>query len=126
MGDSNIIQSIKRAALEAVKASRPCDYYIGTVVGVNPLEIKISQSMVISEEFLVLARSVTDYRAEVTMEAKEVYHTAHTEPSVTWIDKQEITIHNALKQGEKVLLLRKSGGQEYAVMDRMVADDSKE
>ena len=97
MGDSNIIQSIKRAALEAVKASRPCDYYIGTVVGVNPLEIKISQSMVISEEFLVIARSVTDYRADVTMEAKEVYHTAHTEQTVTSDDYTDIYIHQELK-----------------------------
>lgn len=126
MTDSSIVQAIKRAAIEAVRASRPCDYYVGTVVGVNPLEIKISQSMAISEDFLILTRNVTDYKVKVTMEAKDVYHTAHTDPSVTWIDKQEITIHNALKQGEKVLMLRKSGGQEYAVIDRMVADDSEE
>lgn len=126
MADSNINQTIKRAALEAVKASRPCDYYVGTVVGTKPLEIKISQSMTISGEFLVLTRNVTDYRAEITMVAKEVYHEAHTEPSATWIDKQEVTIHNALKKGEKVLLLRKSGGQEYAVVDRVVADDPEE
>lgn len=126
MADSNIIQIVKRAALEAVRASRPSDYCIGTVVGVNPLEIKISQNMVIGEEFLKLTRDVTDYKMEVTMNAKKVYHTTHIEPFVTWIDKQEITIHNSLKLGEKVLLIRKSGGQEYLVANRVAADVSEE
>lgn len=126
MADSNLVQTIKRAALEAIRASQPCDYYVGMVACVNPLEIKITKSMTISEEFLVLTRNVTDYKTKVTMEAKEVYHTVHTEPSVTWIDKQEVIIHNALKQGEKVLLARKGGGQEYVVIDRVVADDSEQ
>ena len=37
------------------------------------------------------------------------------------IEKKEITIHNALQEGEQVLMMRKAGGQEYVVIDRMVS-----
>lgn len=120
MANSNIVQLIKRIALDAVEMSKPCDYRIGTVTGVEPLKIKVSQNIELEEEFLHLSRNVTDFKTKITMEEQEVYHTAHTVPSLTWIDKQEVTVHNALKKGEKVLMLRKAGGQEFFVIDRVV------
>ena len=88
MGNSNLVQLVKRIAIEAVNASKPCDYIIGTVTKENPLEIKISQSITIDEDFLCLIQSI---------------------------------IENPLKQGEKVLMFRKAGGQEYVVIDRVVS-----
>jgi hypothetical protein len=32
----------------------------------------------------------------------------------------EMTIHNALKVGDEVILLKKKGGQKYLVLDRVV------
>ena len=34
--------------------------------------------------------------------------------------KKTMTLHNALKKGEKVALLRTQGGQQYVVIDRVV------
>ena len=121
MSDSNIIQLIKRAAVEAVEAAKPCDYRIGTVISASPLKIKVSQTLELEEDFLDLSRNVTDFKTKITMDAQEVYHTEHIYPSTTWIDAQEITVHNALKKGDKVLMLRKAGGQKYAVIDRVVS-----
>ena len=121
MSDSNIIQLIKRAAVEAVEAKKPCTYTIGTVTSVSPLKIKVSQTLELEEDFLDLSRNVTDFKTKITMDAQEVYHTEHIYPSTTWIDAQEITVHNALKKGDKVLMLRKAGGQKYAVIDRVVS-----
>lgn len=121
MGDSSLLQLIKRAAVEAVEAAKPCDYRIGTVISDSPLKIKVSQTMEIEESFLHLSRNVTDFKVKISMNAQSVYHTTHTNPSDTWIDEQEITVHNALKKGEKVLMLRKAGGQEYTVIDRVVS-----
>lgn len=89
MSDSSLIQLIKRAAVEAVEAAKPCDYRIGTVIDTSPLKIKLSQTIELEEDFLDLTQNV----------AKE----------------------NALKKGEKVLMLRKAGGQRYAVIDRVVS-----
>lgn len=121
MGDSSLIQLIKRAAVEAVEADKPCDYRIGTVISASPLKIKVSQTLEIEENFLDLSRNVTDFKIKISMNAQNVYHTTHSNPSTTWIDEQEITVHNALKKGDKVLMLRKAGGQKYAVIDRVVS-----
>lgn len=114
---------VKQAAVEAVKATNPCDYVIGTVTSIKPLKIKLSESdgLELTAEFFHLARNVTDFKIKITMDAQGVYHTTHITPSTTWIDKQEITVHNALKKGEKVLMIRKSGGQDYIVIDRVVS-----
>ena len=60
VADSNLVQLIKRIAVEAVQASKPCDYTIGTVTSTSPLKIKVSQTLELEEDFLHLARSVTD------------------------------------------------------------------
>ena len=52
MPDTNLIQIIKRAALDAVKASKPCCIVKGIVVKVNPVEVKIKQDMILDEDFL--------------------------------------------------------------------------
>lgn len=104
MSDTDLLQVIKRIAMETVKAGKPCDYVTGTVKKEKPLEIAVSHSLVLDEEFLDLARNVTDHDVEMTIEGK----------------KQAVSIHNALKEGEKVLLLRKPKGQKYLVADRMV------
>ena len=106
VSDSNIIQLIKRAAVEAVEAAKPCDYRIGTVISASPLKIKVSQTMEIEESFLHLSRNVTDFQTEITIDTGT---------------KQTCTVHNALKKGDKVLMLRKAGGQRYAVIDRVVS-----
>ena len=110
MADSNLVQLIKQIAVEAVEAGKPCDYRVGTVVKENPLNIKVSNSIVLEEDFLHLPRNVTDFEMEL-----EIDGTIHN-----------CKVKNRLKKGEKVLMLRKAGGQEYTVVDRVVNDyDSK-
>lgn len=101
MANSNIVQLIKQIAVEAVKAAKPCDYRTGVVTHTNPLEIKISQTLTLDEDFLDLSRNVTNFE--------------------TKINGQITTVENELKVGEKVLMIRKSGGQKYAVIDRVVS-----
>ena len=48
----NILQLIKRAAIEAVIASKPCDTYIGKIKNLSPLEIAVGQKIVLDSEFL--------------------------------------------------------------------------
>ncbi|OKZ81822.1 DUF2577 domain-containing protein [Clostridium sp. AM27-31LB] len=108
VANSSIVQLIKQMAVEAVKASRPCDYIVGNVIGTDPLKIKVSNSLVIEDDFLVKTRNVTDYVQEVG----------------EGVAKKNVKIYNSLKEGDSVLMFRKAGGQEYIVVDRMVADDT--
>ena len=93
MSDS-LVQLIKKIAMDAVRSAKMSDYKIGTVSGVSPLIIKMSNTLEID----------TDYEVEIKI--GDVI--------------QSRTVLNSLKVGEKVLMLRKSGGQEYIIIDRVV------
>lgn len=121
MASSNMVQLIQQIAVKAVEATKPCDYIVGMVVSEKPLKIKISQALTLEEEFLHLTRNVTDFETEFTLDQIGIYHAVHIDPPTdTWADKQKITVHNALKVGDKVLMIRKSGGQDFIVIDRVV------
>ena len=106
---TELIREIKRAAVSAVDASKPCGVFFGTVKSASPLEINVEQKLTLSANQLILSRAVTDYETEITVD----WNTPDKEPH-----KHKIKVHNALKTGERVVLIRLSGGQSYLVADR--------
>ena len=104
MLDANdLLNIVKRAALEAVNASQPSDFCFGKVTSTKPLKISVEQKMTLGAAQLILTRNVTDFKMNITDGSKK-----------------EITIHNALQIGDEVILLKKKGGQKYLVLDRVV------
>lgn len=104
MADSSWTALTKRAAMEAFYASKPCDYYIGVVSNENPLEIKFSQSLIVDVDFLDVPRNLSDYVTEIIIDGKP----------------HSCGIKNSLETGEKVIAVRKAGGQGFALIDRVV------
>lgn len=101
MLDSNdLVVAIKKAAIEAVGAMKPTELVFGKVISSSPLKINIEQKLTLSSQQIVLSRNVTDFK--------------------TKINGTIMTINNALKTGEEVILLRMQGGQKYMVIDRVV------
>lgn len=49
---NNLVQLIKRVAMDAVEASKPCTTYVGKVKKLSPLQITIGQSWVLDSDFL--------------------------------------------------------------------------
>ena len=125
MRDANeLVRALKRAALEAVNASKPMDVRFGRVQSVQPLEIYIEQKLQLKEKQLVLTRNVTDYETEITVDtvtgnqgggSGDSAFASHNH-SIT--GRTKITVHNGLVVGDKVVLLRLPGGQKYVVWDR--------
>lgn len=118
-------------------AGSPAGVYFGTVTSANPLEIQIEQKLTLTREFLVLTRNVTDYEMETTVswrtdrDAELNTSHAHGLPSgqtdTAGFDsthshgltgRKKTFIHNALREGEQVVLLQMQGGQRYIVLDR--------
>ena len=99
----SLIETIKKAALSAFEESKPVAVYYGIVENANPLKIRLDQKRVFTETFLVLSNRVKDYKSTITVNG----------------DTQECIINNALKENDKVVLLRIQGGQKYLVLDRM-------
>lgn len=56
---SNWVQLIKKIAKEERETSKPCTYTIGTVKNVNPLRVKLEQSLTLESAFLVQLQGIS-------------------------------------------------------------------
>ena len=91
MPSTNLVQLIKKCAMDVFKASKPCDWQTAKVKNISPLEISLSQNMILDSDFLVVP----------------------------------LRLQGTLSAGDTVVLIRKSGGQKFLVLDKAVsADDS--
>lgn len=64
----DIVDSMKKAAIDAVTASKPVDIIFGQVIKTEPLEIVIEQKVVLTAPMLILTRNVKDFDVEVTVD----------------------------------------------------------
>ena len=138
---TGLLNIIKQASMNAVDNAQMCDIRYGTVTGVSPLKVQITNQFVIPQSLLVVPQHLTNYKLECTIPQQSTLVSAETAASEALKDadepisththkfsvitgdsgesKQTITIHNALKVGDKVALLRKQGGQSYFILDRI-------
>lgn len=113
---AKMVELVKRAALDAVSNTMPSGVYYGTVTSASPLKINVESKMVLTEKQLLLSSLVRDF--DVDMSAGDS-DTSLAEDSPFGSDKRSVKNHFALKGGEKVILLRVQGGQQYVVLDRV-------
>lgn len=149
MPDANeLVGTLKKAAVEAVDATKPVQLCFGEVVSASPLKINVEQKMILGESQLVCSRNVTDFKTMVTMEwvtesSLETHlhslkgntgnggdpshshslngNTGNTSLAHTHAitGTKEITVHNALGVGDRVILIRQQKGQKFIVWDRV-------
>lgn len=143
-----LVKTMKKAALDAMEAAKPVAVYFGEVQSVSPLKINVEQKMILGEAQLILSRNVTDFKTKVTVDWEtESSLTTHSHTlsgntgdggdpthnhslsgdtgskSLAHIHamtgKKEITVHNSLVVGDKVILVRQQEGQKFVVLDRI-------
>lgn len=116
---TELVEEIKRTAVGAVNAEKPCGVFFGVVKSEKPLEILVEQKMTLGGEQLVLSRAVTDYETEteIVWETEDAFDHVH---AVT--GRKKVKVLNSLRAGERVVLIRLAGGQRFLVTDR-VGDD---
>ena len=130
LADANeLVETLKRAAVEAMEAKKPVNVYFGEVVSAAPLKINVEQKMVLGEKQLILSRTVTNFKTSITGgNIKNYYYTGSTTDSGTApvspshvhaVGKIEITVHNGLVVGDEVILIRQQEGQKFIVLDRI-------
>ena len=100
MPDANeLVETLKRAAVEAMEATKPVNVYFGEVISSSPLKINVEQKMILSEKQLILSRNVTNFK--------------------TKLSSGDITVYNGLVAGDEVIILRQQEGQKFIVLDRI-------
>lgn len=100
---TGIIDTVKRAAMEAMENDKPTDLRYGKVVSVSPLKVQVTNQFTIPSSMLVVPQHLTNYEVSVTLDE----------------DRKKMTIHNALQVNDKVALIRQKGGQSYLILDRV-------
>ncbi len=76
------LQLVKKAAVDAVEARKPCDVMFAKVESVAPFLLKLENTIILPDELLIFVGDI----------------------------KQKLIV------GNRVILLRKSGGQQYVVL----------
>ncbi len=130
----SLIETIKMAAVEAVKASNPVGIVFGKVTSTEPLKINIEQRLTLDESHLLLTSLVSDFEVDVTLDHETEDHT-HTHTIFDTYSgggsassethkhevkgKKTVTVHLGLKVDESVILLRVQGGQKFIILDRI-------
>lgn len=111
--------------MEALESSKPVNILFGTVLSTSPLKIQVDQKSIYTSKMLILTRNVTDFEVDMT-----VNHTtedkgggsgaaAYEAHKHAYVGKKTFKVHNALKAGEKVLLIRVQQGKKFVVIDRV-------
>ena len=95
-----LVNLIRQASLGAMESSNPVAVMFGTVTKTSPLEVNVEQRFTLTRDFLVLTERLTEYRVTV--------------------GGQQVIIRSGLQVGDKVILLRVQGGQQYIIWDRVV------
>lgn len=113
---SGLIAIMKQAAMDTMDNAQMCDLRFGTVISTSPLKVQVTNVFTIPESLLIVPEHLTDHVVSVSLNLTTSKVSEHTH-SVS--GKHSITIHNALKVGDKIALLRKQGGQSYFILDRI-------
>lgn len=125
---NEFVETLKKAAVEAVEATKPVNVYFGEVISASPLKIKVEQKMILGEKQLVLSRNVTDFKTKITAgNTQNYYYTGGVNsgtapvspPHIHAVGTIEITVHNGLAVGDEVILARQQKGQKFIVLDRI-------
>lgn len=133
---------IVQMAMEANAQGKPVNLCFGTVTGVDPVVIQITPNLIIKEEDeqVIVPVHCTDHKINITIEGPagdgatpwEWDTEIASDPSApnplafsphshhfSLNGKHTITIHEALKVNDIVMLGRIQGGQKYYIFDKV-------
>lgn len=99
--------AVKLLAKQVQDSSNPADLRYGVVSKVNPLEVHITSTFILPEQLLIVPERLTDHQVQIS-------HACNYNGTVN----STCTFYNALKVGDRVALLRESGGRKYFILDR--------
>nr|DAL98042.1 MAG TPA: Protein of unknown function (DUF2577) [Caudoviricetes sp.] len=119
------VDMMKRLIFETLSAGVPSDIVIGEVVSTNPLIIQLENKLPIPAENILLTKNTCEWSMDMTVDHNtedaaggggEAAYAAHHHG---YKGRKNYLVHNNLVLGDKVILLRESGGQRFIALDRV-------
>lgn len=100
---SGLVPIVQQIAQNAMDNSQMTDLRFGTVISTAPLKIKISTNLTLPESVLIVPEHLKTHSVSMSIDG----------------NTQNVTIYSGLRVGNKIALLRKQGGQNYYILDRI-------
>ena len=122
-----LIDVVKRVAQQTNEASTPMIIMFGIVEVVNPIRILVDNRFRIEGEMVIVPKELIIRTEDLTHNHTVPQNTTETSEAHTHVVPQNETqnklgvlvIREGLTVGDKVILLRNYGGQEFLVLGRM-------
>ncbi len=102
--NADLLNTIKRIAIDAVKSDKPAEARYGVVSSVSPLKIRVSATFILPEVAIIVPEHIRYVKGE-------------PDP-MTGITPIILADGIGLEVGDKVILMREQGGGKYIVMGR--------
>lgn len=119
------------------RGGAPSDYsdiVFGTVLKVKPLEVQLANDLTLTEDFLLLGKHIGKFKIQgkaVFKGSQKMTFHGHSgsadisaaEVSFPKKEKMYIEVDNSLEKGDKLMLIRLDGGQQYYILERIDKND---
>lgn len=119
-----IVNIIKEIASTVIQNGEPMEVIVGEVVSASPLEIKIDPKLTIPEENIILTKNTTEWTMEMSVDHVTENRSGgggyaeFASHNHEYKGRKKYLIHNQLVVGDKVIMLKETGGQRYIALDR--------
>ena len=119
-----IVNIIKEIASTVIQNGEPMEVIVGEVVSASPLEIKIDPKLTIPEENIVLTKNTSEWTMEMSVDHVTENRSGgggyaeFASHDHEYKGRKKYLIHNQLVVGDKVIMLKETGGQRYIALDR--------
>ncbi|MNW45952.1 hypothetical protein D3C74_232280 [compost metagenome] len=120
----DLLGTLKKAATDAVNAGNPAAVMFGEVSNTDPLEVIVDQRFTLPADFLLIPESLIHF--EISLHHSHEYvddsgSGTSTKQTESALPAEPVVIRRGLESGDKLLLLRVQGGQQYVILDRVVS-----
>ncbi|MDO4754445.1 MAG: DUF2577 domain-containing protein [Bacillota bacterium] len=119
LDSKDLLNIIKKVSSDAEEANKPCTFLFGEVTSVSPIRISVDQKLHLGKKQLVIPEHLTDHTVAVTLNWKTEEEQDHSHRITS---PKSLTVMGGLKVGERVILIRQRGGQQYLVVGRTVEE----
>lgn len=119
-----IVKSIKDVVAGVMHNASLTDIEIGEVISENPLIIQTEDKIPISQDSIILTKNTCLHSIDMEVDhltenrAGGGGYAEFASHNHGYFGRKTYLVHNELKIGDKVILLRESGGQRYIALDR--------
>jgi len=116
-----LLDTMKKVAEQTGQAGVPTAFLFGTVISTSPLVIRVDNRFNIGEKQIVLMKQFRagSYQTHKHTVPQHSTETASDHSHSVQALQTEQEVYSGLAVGDKVVLLRNQGGQEFLVLGRV-------